>query len=142
PLHQRDLHPAAGEQVGEGRPGGPRPDDDDASDHHNVPLRPWDDKGQGGVNDTESILRGPPSVDLAVSPRPAARATPDRFALDATAGSAEPPQPLNANPAEPAVTGGLRRIAIVPLAGQRRRTTAPFRGTPAPGTPLQTPLAR
>ena len=40
PLQQRDLHPAAGEQVGESRPGRPRPDDDDTSDrHHATPLR-------------------------------------------------------------------------------------------------------
>ena len=36
PLQQRDLHPAAGEQVGESRPGRPRPDDDDTSDRHDA----------------------------------------------------------------------------------------------------------
>jgi hypothetical protein len=34
PLQQRDLHPTASEQVGESRSGGPRPHDDDTSDHH------------------------------------------------------------------------------------------------------------
>ncbi len=36
PLQQRDLHPAAGQQVGEGRSGGPRPNDDHASDRHDA----------------------------------------------------------------------------------------------------------
>jgi len=36
PLQQRDLHPTAGKQVGEGRSGGPRPDDDDVSDRHDA----------------------------------------------------------------------------------------------------------
>jgi hypothetical protein len=36
PLQQRDLRPAAGEQVGESRPGRPRPDDDDTRDRHDA----------------------------------------------------------------------------------------------------------
>ena len=36
PLQQRDLHPAAGQQVGEGRSGGSRPNDDHASDRHDA----------------------------------------------------------------------------------------------------------
>src|SRR5262249_49677515 len=36
PFEQRDLHPAAGEQVGEGRASRPGPDDDDTSDRHDA----------------------------------------------------------------------------------------------------------
>ena len=36
PLQQHDLHPSASKQVGESRSGGPRPDDDDASDRHDA----------------------------------------------------------------------------------------------------------
>jgi hypothetical protein len=36
PLQQRDLHPAAGEQVGESRSRGACTDDDDSSDRHDA----------------------------------------------------------------------------------------------------------
>jgi hypothetical protein len=36
PLQQRDLHPAAGKQVGESRSRRPRPDDDHTSDRHDA----------------------------------------------------------------------------------------------------------